>query len=158
MIGLRITVPAAVLELDKPALRKALRAVGRMVAKAARGLIRGTKASKPGEPPANRTGNLARNLQVRMGRGGQSVRIISKAQDGSEAYYGRFLETGAVGGGGKAKTRNKRTKRGGLYNISSKRVLKPRPFLSAALEQQQGAIDARLAEALGRGVRLDLDK
>lgn len=134
---------------DKKMFRLSLRQAGQKVAATARQLVRsgsrsGLKygpraASAPGEPPASRTGQLARSIKVKVGRSGESVSVRDTA------FYALFLEGGAKGGG-KEGTRNKKGR------AATRRVLEPRPFLSTALRQDEADISVRLYDALANGI------
>lgn len=135
MINLKIIVPSYSILYGKKHLRTALKAAAKMVIAKARSLIqpKGT-ISKPGQAPASRTGNLAKNFKTKMGKTSIVVMDNAKSAEG-DAFYARFLETGAKGGGRAGA--NKRQKRGGQRNIvalSSKREMEPRPFLTTAVE------------------------
>ncbi|MDO9714303.1 HK97 gp10 family phage protein [Paracraurococcus lichenis] len=141
MFKLDIEVPAYAIVYGKRDLRKALRAIGAIVARKARSLIRSSKESKPGLPPVSRTGALASSIKVRPSKTGDSVSVKDTK------FYALFLEKGAVGGGGRKRTG--RNKRG---TPTTKRVLEPRPFLSVALEQTQAMIRAKLEQAVQNSI------
>lgn len=145
MINLRLRVTSADLIVnEKRNLRKFWRQVGAEVAGAARAKLRGVgggriyaghQASAPGQAPARLTGTLARSIVVRPFKSGEGVAIRSTD------YTSLFLEHGAVGGGGKKGSRNKRGR------ASTQRVLLPRPFLSAALDDRSGSLTQRVRDA-----------
>ena len=159
MAGIKITVPAAALVVDRAELRQVLRAAGQEVAAVARSLIRksagtrGKHPSAPGEPPASRTGALASGISVRSIRGGEGVRIVDRQ------FYSRFLETGAKGGGGNtaasgnfrfAKSGRRRMRKGA---VNRTRVMEPRPFLSRAADEREASIRDRVIEAIAKGIK-----
>src|SRR4051812_16834839 len=93
--SLQIKVQSAHFIYNKKLLRTILRQAGQEVARADRQLLgqqgSGRKygrwtASAPGMPAAKRTGALRKSIKVRVGRNGDSVRIVESQ------YYSRFLE------------------------------------------------------------------
>jgi hypothetical protein len=83
-------------------------------------------SSRPGEPPAQQSGELRRSLRVvKHRRDGLAYRIETE-------FYALFLEGGASGPGA--------------------RRLDRRPFLSVALEQRRDMIEAILAEQIERAL------
>ena len=103
----------------------ALRTSAQDVAGDTRRLLRGRRGtSRPGEPPARRTGLLARSIRTRRGRD-FSYQILTRP----DAFHGRFLETG---------TAERRTRRRGRRGR-----LEPRPFLTAALAARRDAVEAQ---------------
>ena len=155
---LQIVVPAYAFTVDKSALRRTLRSAGAEVASVARSLIRKSQKSAPGQPPVNRTGNLASHLVVKVSKRGDSVSIKDTAQSatGSGAPYALFLEDGAKGGGGKKGNRNIRKRINGksvLVSAVGTRVLLPHPFLSVALDQRESSIAQRVQDAVVSGVK-----
>jgi alkaline phosphatase len=147
---LEIKIPAYTLMYEKTDLKKTIRAAAQEVAAEARRLIRGqTPPSQPGQPPANRTGNLAREIAVRTGRDtetGVSMKITDSAK------YATALETGAKGGGGIKGNRNKRGK------PSTIRVLEARPFLETALKNKSDSISSRVEASLKNGIKFVKEK
>lgn len=170
MIRLKITVGAGRLELNKKPMRAALRAAGNEVAAATRSMIGGAaaggrtyrgsggsikyrggtskgpyQASAAGSPPVSVTGNLARNIVVRMFRSGEGVAIRETP------FYALFLARGASGGiPGK---KNVRSRRSGLIRAVGSRVLAPRPSLTLALEQRESSLIPRLQQAITEGLK-----
>ncbi|MGO2957423.1 MAG: HK97 gp10 family phage protein [Acetobacter sp.] len=167
-----IRMPSYVLEYDRTILRKNLQIAGREVAAAARRNIRNSvgsgrlyygpggsigyrgnanpgpyRASAPGQAPVSVTGTLARSIKAKLHR--DKVTDIETVKDA--AFYAKFLETGAQGGS--PGQRNQRS-RGKTY-VSGGRVLKPRKFLSAALEECAPDIRRRLADAAIQGVVME---
>ncbi|MGH6990687.1 MAG: hypothetical protein ACREE3_12390 [Stellaceae bacterium] len=169
-VRLSVSVQAGRLEFDKRLVGRSLVAAGREIASVAKrmianserggrlyrgpggsaaryrgGYVRGAhRASVPGQAPARVTGTLGRDLVVRPFRSGEGVAIRDTA------FYSLFLESGAHGGG--------RIKRAGQMvrgksGIGQTRELKPRPFLSAALEQRETSIAARIAESVNSGLK-----
>jgi hypothetical protein len=155
MMRLVINVPSGfVLSYGKKNLRTVMRRAGAEVAAAARALLRASngggryyavrhngglelhQASAPGQPPASMTGQLASSIRVKVNRTGDGVSV----KEGQ--FYGKFLETGARGGG--PARRNRRVRQAGLTTIFpvGTRILAPRPYLSAALEQKEAGIAA----------------
>lgn len=169
---IEIDFPSYVLVYDRTLLRKSLQIAGREVAAAARRNIRSSvgggrlyygpggsigyrggsssgayRASAPGQAPVSVTGTLARSIKAKLRRGATSdVETVKDA-----AFYAKFLEAGAKGGG--PGRRNQRA-RGKTY-VSGGRILKPRKFLSAALAQCAPDIRRRLADAAVRGVVME---
>ena len=160
---IQITVPAYAFTVDKSALRKALRAAGVEVASVARALIRKSQSGAPGQPPVNRTGNLASHMSVKVFKsgGGVSIEDTAESKRGSHAPYALFLEFGAVGGiaSGKAGVKGKRNKRrringkSVLISVVGSRVLPPHPFLTTALEQRESSIAERVQAAVIDGIK-----
>ncbi|MDE2342921.1 MAG: hypothetical protein KGL63_05935 [Betaproteobacteria bacterium] len=110
------------------------------------GYVRGQHvASAPGQAPASVTGTLARQIVVRPFKSGEGVAIRDTA------FYARFLETGARGGG---RFGPRSTRKGGRRKISMVRALLPRPFLTAALESRSGTLGPRLQQAVTSGIKL----
>lgn len=170
--SIEIEFPSYVLEYDRTQLRKSLQIAGREVAATARRNIRNSvgggrlyygpggsigyrgggstgayHASAPGQAPVSVTGTLARSIKSKLRRG--RVADVETIRDA--AFYAKFLETGAKGGGpGK---RNQRA-RGKTY-VSGPRELKPRKFMSAALAQCAPDIRRRLADAAIQGVIME---
>lgn len=141
MLKLRLTVPAYSLVYGKRDLKKALRAVGNLVARKARSLIRKGDVSKPGQAPSSRTGALRSSIKVRPSKNGESVAVRDTQ------FYALFLEAGAKGGGGRKKVgRNKRGK------PTTSRVLEARPFLSTALAQTESMIRSKLEQAVSDSI------
>lgn len=162
---LEVHIPEWALKYDKKKLRQALRYAGQEVASLARSLIRSSTgsgprgASLPGEPPANKTGELAKSIKVKMMRGGEGVSIRDAAP------YALSLEDGAHGGGGNTLASNLRMAGTAAYGRYGKtlaanrqivksgtRTLLPRPFLSEALEQREASIAQRLQAAAVDGI------
>ena len=156
---IQVTVPSYAFTIDKKNLRRTLSAAGNEVAAAARALIRrsqgsgqlyskpggGTyQASAPGQSPVSRTGVLAASIKIKPSRSGEAVTVRDTA------FYALMLEAGAKGGqgSGKAGVKGKRNKRG---NVSSPRILEPRPFLSVAAAQRETSIADRVRAAVVDG-------
>lgn len=128
MIKMQVkTTGLSVLSFDKRELRKSMRVVGNEIARAARGLIRGGPSS-PGNQPGKQTGALQKSIKVYVFRSGEGVAVRARK------FYSRFLEQGAKGPG--------------------KRVLEPRPFMSAALTARSASINDRLKESVEAGIKL----
>ena len=167
MAGLKITVPTYALVYEKKLLKKTLQSAGAEVAAVARALIRRSQgggrkygkhtASAPGQPPASLSGELAASIKVRPWRSGEGVTIRDTQ------FYALFLEAGARGGGGNTRDKanillaGEKNWRGKVLRtknrmkksaISQTRVLAPRPFLTAALEQRQQSISDRVRAAI----------
>lgn len=168
---LTIVVPSNfALTYSKKKLRAALRQAGAEVASVARAMIRSTQgggrsydirrngglelhqASAPGQPPASLTGALARSIRVRPYRSGDGVSIRETE------FYGKFLETGARGGG--PGRRNRRIRQAGLTTVFpvGTRILEPRPYLSAALAQREGSISARIKASILDDIEFKAEK
>ena len=157
-----VNTPRSALALDKKELRKTMRRAGQEVAAAAKALMRASGggrasykpgkggrygASAAGQAPAVATGQLLRSLKVRPFKSGLGVTVRASE------FYALFLEAGAQGGGGRKGGRNlynKRTRQ--RLQLVGRRVVAPRPFLSAALEGRRGSLDSRIKAALDRGV------
>jgi hypothetical protein len=83
-------------------------------------------SSRPGEPPAQQSGELRRSLRVvKQRRDGLAYRVETE-------FYALFLEGGASGPGA--------------------RRLERRPFLSVALEQRRDLIESLIAEQVARAL------
>lgn len=172
MIGLEIRMEGFWIELDKKHLRSVLRAAGAEIASVARALIRRSsgggrfynykghrgaryQASAPGQPPVSISGVLAKSIKVRPFKSGEGVAVRDAA------FYAKFLEIGAKGGGGNARGSNilpagvggRSQNRMKASAISKSRVLAPRPFLSAALDQRRASITTRIEAAIAEGVK-----
>jgi hypothetical protein len=177
MISMSVTVQGGRLEFDKKMLRATMRAAGSEVAAQARVLVsrsggsgrlyRGRKSSSPGEAPVRLSGLLSRSFKVRVFKSGEGVAIRDTA------FYAKFLETGAQGGGGdthnqanillagekgrfgrilRGKSRMKKTA------INQSRVLLPRPYLTTALGMREASIRARVAASLNNGLKFERTK
>lgn len=167
MIRLSVSVPLALrLTVDRKAKLKVLRRAGSEVAAAARRMVRSSTgagrtywgpngrytASAPGAPPVSRTGRLAASIVVRPFKSGDGVAVRA------HAFYALFLENGAQGGAGSGRkgVKGRRNRSAGL---ASARVLKPRPFLTAALEARgTRELGTRVRDALVAGIRLQRAK
>jgi hypothetical protein len=173
-MALKITVPTGyTIVAGKGPLKAVLRAAGNEVAATARALIRTGAATKKraarraaaaGGPPVGRTGNLARNIKVRLWRDGEGVTVIDTARSagGSGAPYALFLEKGAQGGVGSGRKgvkglRNswKRVNRKNIrIAIAGKRVLAPHPFMEPALGQVvANGLTNRVRDAVVNGMK-----
>lgn len=172
MLRMKIDVPAGKLELQKTRKRAIMRAAGREVAALAKSLAssqgsgrvyfgpggsagkyRGGyakmryRASAPGEPPAKVTGNLVNSFVVRPFRSGDGVVVRDTA------FYALFLERGARGGG-LAGPRGAKVRRGRRrFLTATTRVLLPRPFLTAALDQRAPSIGPRIVRAVEQDIK-----
>ena len=169
-LRLEITLPPQIaLDLDPRKVRAVLRSAGSEIAALARRKVRQStgsgktydgaekgkhRASLPGQPPASWTGQLASSISTRVFRGGDGVLIRDTA------YYARFLEVGARGGIGSGRKgakgrRNTRQRRGGVASVLpvGKRVLLPRPFLSAAFDERKDSIGERVQRAIIDGTK-----
>ena len=171
MIRLSVTVSGGRLELDKKVLRQTMRAAGTEVAAVARQLIRrggttgprgGKRASSPSQPPANHSGLLASSFRVTVYKSGEGVSVRDTA------FYARFLETGAHGGGGNTKDKANILRAGQLGRsgrvlrgqnrmksgaVNKTRVLMPRPFLTIALAMREASIAQRVGMSINQGVK-----
>lgn len=175
LVRLEVTVQAGMLVVDKKHAKRVLRAAGNEVAARARRLVSGAggsgriyygtgggsaarekggyrkfrwAASLPGQPPAKVTGSVAQSFKVRVFRDGQGVSIRNLM------FYAKMLETGAEGGGRTwSHTKLGRRYARGKKNIGSKRVLRPRPFLSVALAAVEGTLAQRIGTALVQGTK-----
>lgn len=158
MIGLRVGIPVGVqLTIDMKAKKKVLRQAGNQVARVTRRKLSqggtGRKygahtASAPGQPPAKRSGALARSIGVRVFRSGDGVAIRARR------FTALFLEDGAAGGvgSGKAGVKGKRNTRRATVGT---RKLEPRPFLSAAMKElSEQKLGEQLRNALIQGIDL----
>jgi hypothetical protein len=158
MPRLTITVPAKVFALDKKAMRANLKQAGNQIVARVRTDLNNTgsgkkygkhQASAAGSPPSSDTGQLAKKVKAKVGRGGDTIVI-------SEPYYAKFLEFGAEGGGGKqtgiaasGKQLRQRNKRG---KPQTTRVLAARPFLYPAAEKEMDSIKDKLVKAFEQGI------
>lgn len=170
--SIQIQLSAYTLEFGKKNLRKNLQIAGQEVAATARRNIRNAvgggrlyygpggsigyrggqnsgryTASAPGQAPVSVTGALARSIRARLLKG--RYRDTEAIRD--TEFYAKFLEAGAKGG--QPGQRNQRA-RGKTY-VRGRRVLKPRPFLSAALAERAPDIRRRLADAALRDVVME---
>lgn len=127
--------------MDKKPAKRVFRKAGAEILAAARAKVRGKagggrkysltaggtyRASAPGQPPATRTGTLRGSGKVGIYPSGNGFAVRFRA------FYAPMLEGGARGPG--------------------KRVLDPRPFLSAAFEERADSIATRIQAALVDGV------
>jgi hypothetical protein len=149
MVDIQIQAPSFAFVYMKKQLKVAMRRIGQEEAKKVRALLRSPGPSKPGEPPALDTGNLAKNVKSRVGKDGTSVAIYDSV------YYDKFLESGTTGGGGKQigekdsvnprtgrKTqRRQKNIRGVAQTI---RVQAPRPAISVQVAKDINSINKRL--------------
>jgi len=158
MIRLSVGVPMDVaLTLDPKAKKKALRQAGQQVARATRRRLSKAGAgrrygkhvaSAPGQPPAKMTGGLASSVTVRVWKSGDGVAIRARR------FYALFLEAGAQGGVGSGR-KGVKGKSNTRHRVAGTRELKPRPFLSAALEELSGErLGERLRDAIAKGIEL----
>ncbi len=158
MIPIDVRIPmGAELVIEKKAKKRVLRRFGNKIARATRKKLAqpgaGRRygkhtASAPGAPPARITGQLAQSIGVRVFKSGDGVAIRARR------FTAKFLEVGAQGGigSGKAGVKGQRNKRA---SIAGSRVLEPRPFLSAAAEEQvKGGLAAELRDALVNDINL----
>jgi hypothetical protein len=170
-----ITVPSYAIEFDKRALKATLRRAGAEIAAVARSKIKGAaragrtyygpggsaakyrggyapgryQASASGGAPASITGTLEKSIKVKPFADGQGVAIRDTA------FYAKFLESGAKGGGGNHRkasnlTKKKRLKRSAY---SRSRVLEPRHFLTTALAERSASIETRIQDAVETGLK-----
>ena len=179
---MRITVTsAAMLTNERKTLRSTLRKAGAEVLAVAKAKIKkggggrtyrgggGTSggfrgqylrgrftASAAGSPPGNVSGTLKRSGKVRPFKSGEGVVVRFSA------FYARYLEDGAKGGGNTGKNNkaglaiNPRTgKLKRARGVYTARVLekRPRPFLSTALNERRGSIDRRVKAAVDQDIQ-----
>lgn len=168
---LHIEMQDGQLVFDKKQVKAALRSAGTEIAAFTRSLLnnsRGTGkrgASLPGQPPARLSGNLARSIKVKMFRRG--IGVVVKAT----TRYAAALEKGAKGGGGSTKPDNIRkagTRAYGRYGkilganrmitTNKTRRLLARPYLSVVLEERASSIEARLKDAVLKGIKFQRAK
>jgi len=166
VIKLQIKVSSGVLVNEKKRLKSTLRSAGTEVAAAARAKLKRSagngrkyyvggssggqgayRASAPGTPPATITGQLARSIKPHMFKNGQGVAIRASQ------FYAKFLEAGAKGGGGRKGSRN--SKSGKTF---TQRVLLPRPFLTAVLDERANSIGRRMDDAIKADVKFQKEK
>ena len=184
MIRLEVKMEGFWLEFDKKHLRSVMRAAGGEIAAAARRMIRRSsgsgrfynykghrgaryQASAPGQPPVDISGALSKSIKVRPFKSGEGVAVRDNA------FYAKFLEFGAKGGGGNTRDRSNillagEIGRGGRVlrgqnrmkagAISKTRVLAPRPFLTAALDQRRASITTRIEAAIIEGMKFQRAK
>ena len=153
-MSIKITITSLELELNKRDIKKALRKGAGLVAREAKreiiqtagtGITRGKHtASSPGQPPANLSGELARDLKAKSGKGLSAV--VSDT-----AWYALALEKSSKGGGGRKGQRNRR--RRGQVETQTPRVQEARPFLEPALEHERDAIIKLVADAASIGMK-----
>ena len=145
-----IKVPTAVLFMDKSRLKATIRSAGSEIASIARSLIRSsTKTNKgaktpEGAPPQSRSGDLLRGIKTKVYRNGE--RVVIK----DIAYYARFLETGAVGGGPSGRNKDGKP--------SSVREMKPHPFLTTAFDQVEPTLSERITKSVDEGIKFKVTK
>ena len=169
--------PNALWAFDKKLLRRIMRQAGAEVSNAAKALMRASaggrqyhggrkgkyNASAAGQAPAVRTRNLLRSIKVQPYRNGLGVAVRATE------FYGLFLEAGAQGGeswgganpaAGKTRRgkRNTYDKAGVRTGLVGKRVVAPRPFLSAAMAQRQSSLGSRIAAAVQDGITFQKKK
>lgn len=162
---IEIKVPQFAFSLDPSYIRRVMGAVGDEIKADARGLIQnsvgsgrryhGIVASAPNQPPVNRTGKLVNSIvrQVSVTKK-KGILLTIRARDAGSVA----LEAGAVGGGGKSGAKNTRTshKHGAkVLKQSTRRVMKPRPFISTAVEQDAPSIGPRLEDAIMHGLQFE---
>jgi hypothetical protein len=137
---------------DQKALQKVMMAAGREVAAQARTLIarklpKNSKqrhvVSQAGSPPNSITGTLRKSITVRAFR---KPKIGARVVD--TAFYAKFLEVGAKGGGGRKG--NKRKKK--TAPPAGVRVLQPHPFISTAMSMKRSSIDKRVKGVVRDGL------
>ncbi len=98
------------------------------------------------------SGLLSRSFKVSVFKSGEGVTIRDTA------FYAKFLETGAQGGGGNTKSRanigpsGRRMKKSA---VNQTRVLLPRPYLTTALAMREASIAARVAASLNSGLKFE---
>ncbi len=101
-------------------------------------------ASAAGQSPASVTGALRRSIKVQIYRSGQGGTVAA-------AFYDRFLEFGAQGGGGTRGATNAYKKVGGKrvrVGLTGSRVLQSRPTLTAALEARGSSLSKRIRDSI----------
>lgn len=133
-------------------IAQSLRASALEVARTTRQLLRrGRGPSAPGEPPARRSGTLARSIRTKRGRGGLSYSVLALPHP-TRGPVALFLEAGTTSGG-KRVTLRTRDKRGTLSRRSARQGgsqrTAPRPFLTLALDRHRDAIANRVGAAIG---------
>lgn len=167
MIKLSVKISSGTIVYEKKRLKSVLRAAGNEVAAAARAklnrnsgtgrkyYVRGSsgsqgsyQASVAGSPPSSITGKLARSIKVFPFKSGDGVAVRARA------FYALFLEIGAKGGGGRKRTgANKYSRSGKRDRTTTKRVMLPRPFLSAVLDERSASIGQRISAAIDGDVK-----
>lgn len=141
-LGMKVRVDNSYhLVLDKKKAKRTFRKAGSEILAAARAKLRGKagsgrkyaltaggtyRASAPGQAPASRTGTLRASGKVGIYPSGQGFAVRFRA------FYAPMLEGGSRGPG--------------------RRVLDPRPFLSAALEEKADSIATRIQAAIVDGI------
>jgi hypothetical protein len=148
MASIKVKVETWALFYDKKKLAAALRAAGGVIVSKIKSDIKAaTKrgvASQPGQPPLSRTGALVAGLKSTPSRDGETVSITDST------YYSKFQEFGALGGGGrKGKRNNRRT-----GQKSTRRVLKPRPFIGPVIDEIAPTLGSKIEKAIDQGVSL----
>jgi len=151
--------------LDKRELSKLMRSAGNDVKTKTARLInksQGTghtywskagsyRASTPGQPPVRVSGNLRGSLRTYVYKTGEGFAVRARQ------FYALFLEAGATGGGNPGKRAvkpiNRRTgRRMRAKGVYTRRVLEPRPFLDAVMDQEHAEIDRRIRLALSKAL------
>lgn len=89
-------------DFDKPKVRRAFRASGRLIQRSAQKLVSRSQRSMPGEYPGKRTGRLGRSIRVKVSRSGFLVRVAPNKIDMKHFYpaylgYGVRRKSGARG-------------------------------------------------------------
>ncbi len=108
-------------------------------------------ASAPGQPPASLTGALRRSGKASAFKSGAGFAVRFAA------FYAVMLEGGARGGIGSrlGKAGSVRNRRG---VVAGSRVLEPRPFLTAALQERGQSIESRIKDAIMDGIEFRRQK
>lgn len=108
-------------------------------------------ASAPGQAPVSLTGALRRSGKASAFKSGTGFVVRFGA------FYSVMLEGGARGGAGSrlGKAGSVRNRRG---VAAGSRVLEPRPFLTAALDERAQSIEARIKDAIMSGIEFRRSK
>lgn len=177
LFNLEITVPSVALQYDKKLTVKALRWGAAEVIRATRALLSSSvgggkkygkhRASLPGETPAKMTGMLSKSLRsrVRVQRNIIVARVVDIAAGSGRAGtqdrpYSKFLETGSVNAirspGSRARVHRYASFEQRKAGANGGSVQEPRPYLTAVLDKTRAAIQARIEEAVTKGLDLSI--
>lgn len=142
-------IPSVLLFNDPKSLRRTMRQVGAEGSAAVKSLIRqatreaGKKpVEEAGAPPISRTGALLSSITSAVSRDGESVTIKAGV------YYSKFLEHGAIGGGGRKGSRNKR----GIPQTS--RIMQPHPFFDPPIARLENGWRERIIKSVVEDISL----
>lgn len=157
--SINVDSPNALWVYDKRALKRTMRQAGAEVANAAKAAMRASGggraysgkggrrlASLPGQAPAVATRKLIRSIKIIPYKSGEGVAVRATE------FYSLFLEGGAEG------SRRTGQHKKGQYSRIGRRVLLPRPFLSAALTLKSASLAARIRASVQGGIAFQKQK